>query len=503
MRGTGRAIAVLALLFALSSCASTPILERSWTEVRTANLVLISDADPAFARQLAGELDWFHHFVAVTMRQAIAPEALPARFVVLADHASFRRFTEAKEWTAGFFRPGLIHPAIFVDGSLQHALAYEVACHEYVHLWLRSIPERRFPLWYEEGLAMLLSQLRLEGDEIVLGGPSRFGVLPFSSPVSVDLRSLLTQGSGSETYHDVESGRSFHSSAWALTQYLIMDETRRNRLERYLELWSDGMPAEQAFPISFGMEIADAERERTTAFRKGLPRWRVPLAAIRFPPGRVESRRLAPHEAARALGTIAADGDGRLGPFAVPLLETAAENAPEDPQIAAWLGLSLAAADADARARAPAWIEAAVSAAPEQGDVQALAGEALLTLAVTSASSAADLDGELLARAETHFAISEQRPPRLPVAQRGLGVVRLLSGAEPRAAIEILESSRARRPSDPLVAWALATAWARAGDAGRAAALREQARYFGLGDSVIDRLDALARPVVTPGSRPR
>ncbi len=502
---TRRAIAGLALLLLLSSCASAPILARSWTEVRTPNLVLISDADPAFARRLAGELDWFHHFVAVTMRQAIAPEALPARFVVLSDHASFRRFTGAKEWTAGLFRPGLIRPTIFVDGSLQHALAYEVACHEYVHLWLRSIPGRRFPLWYEEGLAMLLSQLRLEGDEIVLGGPSRFGVLPFSSPVSVDLRSLLTQGSGSETYHDVESGRSFHSSAWALTQYLVMDEIRRNRLESYLELWSDGMPAEQAFRVVFGMEIPEAERERTAAFRKGLPRWRVPLAAVPSPPGPVESRLLAPDEAARALGTIAADGDGRLGPFAVPLLETAAETAPGDPRIAAWLGLSLASADADAdaRARATTWIETAAEAAPDQAEVHALAGEALLTLAVATASSAADLDRELLGRAETHFAIGEQRPPGLPVAQRGLGVVRLLSGAEPRAAIEVLEASRTRRPSDPLIAWALAAAWARAGDAERAATLREQARYFGLGDPVIDRLDALVRPVATPGSTPR
>ena len=493
-----RAIAAVTALLLMVSCASTPILGQSWMEVRTPNLVLISDADPAFARQLAGELDWFHHFVAFTMRQSIAREALPARFVVFADDDSFRRFTGAKERIAGFFRPGLIRPTIFVDGSLQPAFAYEVACHEYVHLWLRSIPDRRFPIWYEEGLAMLLSQLRLEGDEIVLGGSSRLGVLPFASPFSVDLRSLLTQGPGSETYHDLESGRSFHSSAWALTQYLVMDETRRQRLETYLELWSDGMPAEEAFRIAFGREVVEAERERTAAFRKGLPLWRVPVSSLRFDKGRVESRLLAPSEAARALGTIAADGDGRLGPFAEPLLQAAAEAAPGDPQIAVWLGLALASGDAEARASATAWIEAAVAAEPEQAEVQALAGEALLTVAIASARSRTDLDRELLGRAETHFAKSARLLPRLAIAQRGLGVLRLLSEAEPEAAIGVLEEGRTRRPSDPILTWALAAAWARAGNAERAAALREQARYLGLDDADVARLDALLRSPSAP-----
>lgn len=221
-----------------------------WAEVRTAHVVVTTDAGAERGIELARAVDEIVAAFAATMPD-VPRERAPLPVLALARSRDFfRLLPEYRERRGG----GAVAAAIFAGpGSEDVVLRLDaegvskssVIYHETVHsLTRRELPG--LPVWLEEGLAELWSTAVIDGGVLRLGGehgPHREhlreeGLLPLAKLVGAAERAPGAPVPGS----------SFYASSWALTHYLVVG--------------GGGAPA-AALPVIWSRLMAYVERCRS------------------------------------------------------------------------------------------------------------------------------------------------------------------------------------------------------------------------------------------------
>jgi hypothetical protein len=157
------------------------------------------------------------------------------------------------------------HPAAGV-GSV-------TALHEFTHKLVQQAFRGVLPVWFDEGLAELLSTTRRSQDHLVVGQAPRQRWDDLQSLPWLPLADVLSAGRDSPQYTSPPLARAFYAQSWLLAHYMqLANPDRRQQLNTYLELVRQGASVDAAGEKAFTGGIVALEAElKAYARRQPLP----------------------------------------------------------------------------------------------------------------------------------------------------------------------------------------------------------------------------------------
>src|SRR5579884_2252276 len=199
---TPRRRSALALCFCLA--ALVPLFaEQQWTEVRSPNFDIITDAGEKRGREAAQRFEqvraaFGHIFLNVKLDTPV-----PLQIIAFGSNDQLRHF--APLWRgkpidlAGFYVDGEDRQFIALDSSSTHG--WEIAAHEYTHLLVHGAMGD-IPVWLDEGLAEYFSTVKLDKGHVAYGALPSSGFYIRASGRSIKLQRLLTIDHKSREYNE-------------------------------------------------------------------------------------------------------------------------------------------------------------------------------------------------------------------------------------------------------------------------------------------------------------
>lgn len=262
--------AVCLVLFALGTGAAAQSAPK-WVSVRSANFVLIGDADPTAIQDVANRMELFRAAFGSLSPQIELDSGKPTNVVVFRDDASYRPFKPVRpdgstdDSVAGFFQAGQDANYITVSAAGIDAKGYGTIFHEYVHYLLdTNFRSGGLPPWLNEGLAEFYETFEIvetpTGRTISVGKPvpGHLGLLrkktliPPGEFFATDNKSLHATGHESRSF--------FYAQAWAVVHYLeIRDPTSAGESANIFELLKNKEAREKVLAEAFGPDLAAFE----------------------------------------------------------------------------------------------------------------------------------------------------------------------------------------------------------------------------------------------------
>ncbi|MFL6279721.1 MAG: tetratricopeptide repeat protein [Vicinamibacterales bacterium] len=269
-RTAAAAIAVLTLLGLTSAPARGA---ETWTEMKSAHFTAWSKAGDRSTRDLLWQLEQIRFAVATLWPWARTDLTKPMLVIAVKDEQSM------KVLAPGYWeRKGGVHPAsLWLSGADQSYMAIRTDAQNddnvlinpntstyfsYVHLILTSSFGRELPLWFSRGLAGVLSNTIVRGNEILLGPPIPWHLDTLRSGGRLRLRELITVTSSSKEYTQDAGLERFDAQAWALVHFLMFgsNAARQAGVNKFAALLTSGADPSSAFVETFG-RVEDLEAD--------------------------------------------------------------------------------------------------------------------------------------------------------------------------------------------------------------------------------------------------
>jgi len=263
------------LVLAASILAVAPaVATAEWLTLRTPHHQVAGDVSPKQLKDVALRLEQFRDVIA-TLNEATVRASDDASVIVLAfpDERSYRPFMPVASGQRvpvdGMFvsSPRGTYITINLDAA---AGAYRSIYHEYSHLLLRNVFGAA-PLWFNEGLAEYYSTLEVAGDgrRAVMGKPIESHIellrerrLPLAKLLSIT-------GASPEYIRDTPERHVLYAQSWAMVHHALhATPRRREALVSLAFKLAGGATPEQAVLESYGMPLADLEREVQAYMRR-------------------------------------------------------------------------------------------------------------------------------------------------------------------------------------------------------------------------------------------
>lgn len=138
----------------------------TWCTTVTPDFHLVSDLPEQEQAELLALLERFRPVAEPFLPGTPVSQPAALKIVVFSRRNDFRTLTGKRKF-AGFMQPSLQTNRLLV-GPVRASLT-ETALHEYAHYLLRSRLDVSLPLWFDEGLASLLSRAAFEATSVELG----------------------------------------------------------------------------------------------------------------------------------------------------------------------------------------------------------------------------------------------------------------------------------------------------------------------------------------------
>jgi tetratricopeptide (TPR) repeat protein len=250
-------ITLSALLIFVFFTAAASAGEKPWTEVRSPNFRVLTDAGAGDARKVAHEFEQMRNVFATHLPHARLESGAPLLIFAVRDEATATAL-EPHIWKAGANRAGEYHHgwerqfAIVRLDTWGREGAKQVVYHEYTHS-IEHMNSHWLPVWFDEGTAEIYGFTRFEVHRTYIGAPTeRVNSLRGSTPIPVETFIALDQRS--PYYLDSTKNQLFYAEAWALVHMLTYEPGMGNgrRLGDFLALLDQGMEQKQAFQKVFG-----------------------------------------------------------------------------------------------------------------------------------------------------------------------------------------------------------------------------------------------------------
>lgn len=252
-------------LFALVLLCLPTVLNAQWREARSEHFLLYSDGSEEELRETAAALEGFDRLLRRLMDvQGNGGSRL--RIFLMADREAVVRTTDGSDpQLAGYYTndpqvPILVAPRADTGNGRFDIAARDVLFHEYAHHIMLQYSKGPLPVWYAEGLAEYYSTARALG-----GGGFEIGAAP-ANRVTVlrEARDWIPLGEmlAASDYRQF-SGRLhlLYAQGWLLAHYATQNAGRRDQLEFYFRLVSQGTPRAAAVDAAFGRNAADFDRQ--------------------------------------------------------------------------------------------------------------------------------------------------------------------------------------------------------------------------------------------------
>ena len=274
-----RRFALVFFLFVLAPCVS--FCAGQWTEIRSPNFDIITDAGEKRGREAAFRFEQmraaFDHIFSVKVSTPV-----PLQIAAFRSNKELSHF--APLWkgkpidVAGFFVPG--EDRQFIALELTSTEGYEIAFHEYTHLLIHATVGE-VPLWMDEGLAEYLSTLKMDKEHIYYGDVPMGKSYVLSSNRWMKIEQLFSVQHESAEYNERGDHRSvFYAESWLVMHYLMTTNTLHNAFVYKRLVMEQHLPVAEAVQRAFGMTPAEFDKALDAYIHHGGRKWSVPGAQV-------------------------------------------------------------------------------------------------------------------------------------------------------------------------------------------------------------------------------
>lgn len=256
--------------------------EARWTEVRSPNFRVITDAGPGRGREVALRFEQIRAvFGTLTGDQQVS---LPSPLEIVA----FRRTREFAQVSPIYNGKPIKASGVFVAGDDRNFIAldlsvddpWRVVYHEYAHL-LMDANFARTQAWFDEGFSGYYEALEVTGRSATLGrDPARY-MQRLAKARFMPVTELFAITQQSREYNEGDRRGLFYAQSWLAVHYLV-DTGKLPLANTYFELVEkDRLPVEKAIEQAFGMSAQKFDEELQDYFRSR----RAQIKSIERPAG--------------------------------------------------------------------------------------------------------------------------------------------------------------------------------------------------------------------------
>jgi len=243
------------LLFASLSRAA----EEVWTEVKSPNFVVISNASLKQTRNAAKSFEQFRSLIKSCLPSIRIDPGAPLTVIAARDEQSFKVLLAEEDQgkkesqKAGIFTAGPERNIVALRLDLPPEQSYHVIYHEYVHMLMR-LNLGELPLWLNEGFAEFFGYAIVSNNRSMIGTPGAESLRVLKTESMVPLSTLFSVVRDSPYYRERDKTPIFYAESWALTHYLMVGDKRAHskQLQDYLSLLKKGIPEQEAATRAFG-----------------------------------------------------------------------------------------------------------------------------------------------------------------------------------------------------------------------------------------------------------
>lgn len=284
-----------------------PIIQKHWSEARTAHFNIYSCGATQEVFKLAARLEQFREaYAQLAGAQAVAsPPIIVMAFPDVAAMQPFLPLYQGKPMSlAGFFKRSSDENLIVLALSGANSGSMQTIFHEYTHLLLRQ-NDRIWPLWLQEGMAEIYSTFDAAGHQVCFGLPIENHLHFLAENSLLPLNELFAVTHDSPQYNESEHQGIFYAESWLLTHYLMLGDnpSHRTRFKQLTALLRQGQKPGQAFTNTFGTTLPAMEDELRQYISRGhFESIQCVVKADLSSPRAVVTRPIAPAETCFRLG---------------------------------------------------------------------------------------------------------------------------------------------------------------------------------------------------------
>ncbi len=233
--------------------------EEVWTEVKSPNFIVISNASPREARLTAKSFEQFRLLIQSVWPQLKVDPPSPLTIFAGKDESSYKKLLAEEQQKQGSTQP----VGLFIAGPQRQIVAlhvdateeqnYHVIHHEYVHMIMR-LNFGNLPLWLSEGLAELFANADISDASQGIGRFSPESALILKNNPMIPLATLMSATQDSPYYRQKDKADIFYAQSWALAHYLYLGDKRAHQAQlfTFIKLIMDGVPEQEASFRAFG-----------------------------------------------------------------------------------------------------------------------------------------------------------------------------------------------------------------------------------------------------------
>jgi hypothetical protein len=262
---------VLAITLVRAGLCNPP----SWVRIESGPFEVYSALDAKRTASLLSHLQEARQVLG-RFAQTGSTAALPLRVIAFRSQTDYERFRPNEAAAAYYLHTDSRDYIALGEDALQ---SYEPAIHEYVHYILHQ-RFKRIPLWLDEGLAEVYSNLDRKNGAVRVGAPSQDQIdwLRMDG-FAFDLPTLfrITERSFDDLKHLTPRSR-FYAESWLLVHMLRFSPQYSSRFDQFLTRLGNGEDAEAVLQTLYGKTLDDT----ITDLKRYLDAERMPTDLVRL-----------------------------------------------------------------------------------------------------------------------------------------------------------------------------------------------------------------------------
>ena len=271
----------------------------------------------------------------------IAPTGRPTH-VYIVRLGLWRRYLQPADLFSGEFHATRFADYLMAANSGDRAEVRRSVMHLFTHRYMHTQYGGVYPLWFDEGLAELMSVAELRTSQVLLGQ------VHLSGNAWIPLNRLLRIDRSAPEYLSMVSSGSLHAESWALVHqaFIGSEPALKEQMLAYLRDANDLMPVDDAVQKNFRMDVSQLNA-KVMAYAND-PSWRTDSVPFftRIPTPELGAGREIPEDEALVMLATAMLDTGSRPDRVGEVIDSLEKQAPGSP--AAWsLRMRMAARDRD------------------------------------------------------------------------------------------------------------------------------------------------------------
>jgi len=283
-----------AMLLGVLLSSSAPAAEPSpWLEIHSTHFTVITDAGEKKGKEVALRFEQMRAVFAILLMKDRLNEPLPLTILAFKNDKNYYQSAPLKQGqpidVPGFFVPG--EDQNFIVLNLFEVEPWRAAAHDFAHL-LMNYNYPPVEGWFDEGLAEYFSSLRVDNQEVEIGGDPELSSIftedlvgnqrEISNPpkslaellgaqVWIALPDLLTMKHDTSAYIEGTHHTLYYAQSWITVHYLL-HEKKLPETGTYFDLVENQrLPVEEAIQKAYGVTPDQFEKAVKDYFHSLTP----------------------------------------------------------------------------------------------------------------------------------------------------------------------------------------------------------------------------------------